>query len=485
MKNEKTCAYVMVIFGATGDLALHKLIPSLFSLFLQGKLPENFSVIGFSRREMSDQDFRDYFEELKGKKGWKKFSKILSYQKGDFHEKEAYLELITKLEALDNKYGECITRLFYLATPPQNYDAILDFMADTKLSRGIGQGTSNQTKVIIEKPFGKDLETAKALDQKLYRTFKEEQIFRVDHYLGKETIQNMLAFRFANGIFEPVWNNKLIDHVQITFAEDKGIGTRGRFFDGVGILRDVAQNHLMQIVAAVAMEQPRSFEREAIRDARAKVIEAIRPIKPEEVGKYTVRGQYEGYLKEKDVDPKSTTGTYTAVKLFVDTERFRDVPFYLRAGKNMPKNSVYVSIVFIQTCHILFKEYGCPEIGNVLTIKIQPDEGITLRVIAKKPQEKLSLDTVNMKFTYKEEFGVEIKDAYEKILLDIFEGDQMLFNRSDELQSSWKFITKILEGWEMQIRKGKWKMPRYKKGTWGPKEALDLIEKDGRKWIEV
>ncbi len=475
----------MVIFGATGDLALNKLIPSLFSLFNQKKLPVNFSVIGFSRREMTDSQFRNHFENLKNKKGWDKFSKILSYQKGDFQDKNAYLELIDKLELLDKKYGDCITRLFYLATPPQNYDVILDFMEDTKLSKGVGQNTYNQTKIIIEKPFGKDLDTAKALDQKLYKTFKEEQIFRVDHYLGKETIQNMLAFRFANGIFEPVWNNKFIDHVQITFAESKGIDGRGKFFDGVGILRDVAQNHLMQILAAVAMEQPISFEREAIRDARAKVIEAIRPVEPKEVGEYTVRGQYEGYTGEKDVEPDSKTGTYTAVKLFVDTERFRGIPFYLRAGKMMPKNSVYVSIVFIQTCHILFKEYGCPEIGNVLTIKIQPDEGITLRVIAKKPQEKLALDTVNMKFTYKGEFGGEIKDAYEKILLDIFEGDQMLFNRSDELQSSWKFITKILEGWEMQLKSSKWKMPKYKKGTWGPKESLDLIEKDGRKWIEV
>ncbi len=484
MKNKKR-AFVMVIFGATGDLAHHKLIPALFSLFNREKLPDNFSVIGFSRREMTNRQFRGHFENLKDRKGWSKFSKMLIYQKGDFQDKDAYLELIEKLEELDKKYKGQVTRLFYLATPPQNYDTILDFMEDTKLSRGIGQDSINQTKIIIEKPFGKDLETAKSLDKKLYKTFKEEQIFRVDHYLGKETIQNMLAFRFANGIFEPVWNNRFIDHVQITFAEQKGIEGRGRFFDGVGILRDVAQNHLMQILASVAMEQPKSFEREAIRDARAKVIEAIRPIEPKDTGKFTVRGQYEGYLSEKDIDRNSNTGTYTAVKLFVDTERFQGVPFYLRAGKNMPKNTVYVSVVFIQTCHILFKEYGCPEIGNVLTIKIQPDEGITLRVIAKKPQEKLDLATVNMKFTYKDEFGVEIKDAYEKILLDIFAGDQMLFNRSDELQSSWKFITKILKGWEVQIKSSKWKMPKYKKGTWGPKEALDLLEKDGRKWIEA
>jgi glucose-6-phosphate 1-dehydrogenase len=375
-------------------------------------------------------------------------------------------------------------RLFYLATPPQYYETILDFMEKTKLSQGYGQGSEKWTRVIIEKPFGKDLETAIALDKKLARTFEESQIFRVDHYLGKETVQNMISFRFANGIFEPVWNNKFIDHIQITFAEKKGIEGRGKFFDGVGILRDVAQNHLMQLVAAVAMEQPASFEREAIRDVRAKVIKAIRPISPEEVSKLTVRGQYDGYTKEKDVDSNSKSETFAALKLFVETERFKGVPFYLRAGKMMPKDSVYISIVFIQTCHILFKEYGCPEIGNVLTIKIQPEEGIGLKVIAKKPGEKVALGTVNMKFSYEEEFGGKGMDAYEKILLDIFAGDQMLFNRSDELESSWGFITKILQGWERENKKS-FKISQYEKGSWGPKEAFDLIEKDNRKWIEA
>ena len=302
--------------------------------------------------------------------------------------------------------------------------------------------------------------------------------------MAKETVQNMITFRFANGIFEPVWNKNYIDHVQITFSEKQGIGTRGKFFDGVGILRDVGQNHIMQLIAAVAMDQPKSFEKEAIRDERFKVIDSLRPIKPAEVSKFTVRGQYEGYLNEADVDKKSNTGTFNALKLFVDTDRFKGVPFYVRAGKHMPSSTVYISIVFIQTCHILFKEFGCPEIGNVLTIKIQPDEGISMRVIAKKPGDKVTLGNVNMKFTYEEEFGEKLRNAYEKILLDIFSGDQLLFNRTDELHSSWEFITKILKGWEIQSASGKWKMPKYKKETWGPKESFDLIENDGRKWLD-
>ncbi|MBI3093193.1 MAG: glucose-6-phosphate dehydrogenase, partial [Candidatus Levybacteria bacterium] len=325
----------------------------------------------------------------------------------------------------------------------------------------------------------KDLNTARMLDKKIAQIFEEKQIFRVDHYLGKETVQNILTFRFANGIFEPVWNKNYIDHVQITWAEKKGIEGRGAFFDGVGILRDVAQNHLMQLIASVAMEQPKSFSKEAVRDVRADAIRAIRCIDPEDVAKLVVRGQYNGYQAEKNVAKNSNTETFTAMKLFIDTPRFENVPFYVRAGKKMPKDEVLISIVFIQTCHILFKEYGCPEEGNVLTIRIQPDEGIGVRFIAKKPGAKLSLGTVDMKFSYQDEFDGKGADAYEKVLLDIFAGDQMLFNRSDELESSWEFITKILEGWKSQ----KLEVRSYEPGTWGPKDAEELIKKDGRKWL--
>lgn len=468
--------FVMVIFGATGDLTYNKLIPALFALYKQKKLPEFFFIIGFSRRNITDEDFRNHFENLMGDKEWEKFSKFLTYQSGSFEEKDGYIQLIKKLNTLDKKIGACVTRLFYLATPPQHYETILDNLYGTKLSEGCGQESTKWTKIIIEKPFGKDLETARNLDKKLSEIFEEKQIFRVDHYLGKETVQNMLAFRFANGIFEPVWNKNLIDHVQITWAEESGIGKRGKFFDGVGMLRDVFQNHIMQLISAVAMEQPKSFTKEDLREERARVIDALRYANEE---KPIVKGQYKGYGKEKDVSSNSNTETFIATKLFVNTPRFEGIPFYVRAGKKMHKNLVEISIVFIQTCHILFKEYGCPEIGNVLTFRIQPNEGIDLRFIAKTPGAKLGLESVNMKFNYKEGFGTSGLEAYEKILLDIFTGDQMLFNRSDELESSWRLITGIINKWKEE----KEQIQVYEPGSLGPKEANDLIEKDGRKWL--
>ncbi len=489
--------FAMVIFGATGDLAQNKLIPALFSLFKQNFLPKDFFVVGFSRRNYSDDEFRDHFGELLEKPEWSDFSKHLYYQNGDFTQEKGYLELIEKLNDFDKKMGACITRFFYLATPPQNYETILNFLSLTKLSEGCGpaspkhpasrqggqrgeQESNKWSRIIIEKPFGKDLETAIALDKKLSEIFEERQIFRVDHYLGKETLQNMLAFRFANGIFEPIWNKNYIDHVQITLSEKNGVEGRGKFFDGVGILRDVGQNHLMQLVAAVVMEQPKSFTKEDLRDARARAIKSIRCIEPSEVSKYVISGQYEGYREEKDVMPNSSTETFAAFKFNIDSPRLEGIPFYVRAGKKMPKDEVTISIVFIQTCHILFKEYGCPEVGNVLTIRIQPDEGIYLRVIAKKPGSKLALETVDMHFTYEESFKTKGIEAYEKVLIDIFSGDQMLFSRSDELASSWEFITKILKGWSSEPKSG---LKFYKPETWGPKEANELIEKDGRKWL--
>lgn len=475
--------FVMVIFGATGDLAKTKLFPALFSLFKQKELGEKFYIVGFARREFSNEKFRELVSEMLGDKNGelKNFLKNIYYQQGTFEKNEGYEQLIKTLEKFDKEVGACITRLFYLATPPNNYEGILDKLQSTKLSEGCGQGSSKWTKVIIEKPFGKDLQTARSLDKKIGEIFEERQIFRVDHYLGKETMQNMIAFRFANSIFEPVWNNQHIDHVQITWAEKEGVEGRGGFFDGVGMLRDVAQNHLLQIMSTVTMEQPRSFSKEGVRDARAAAIKAIKC--PQDVSLSIVRGQYEGYLKEEDVEKNSKTETYVAMKLFVESERFKGIPFYLRAGKKMPKNEVNIHIVFIQTCHILFKEFGCPEEGNILTIRIRPDEGIAMRFVAKAPGQKVKLQTVDMDFSYKEEFGTIGGDAYEKLLLDIFAGDQMLFNRSDELESSWDFITDVLKGWEKQNKSSSFKIPVYKKGTWGPAGAEDLIGKDGKKWI--
>lgn len=470
--------FILVIFGATGDLAQHKLIPALFSLFKNGQLGTLFTIIGFARRNFTDEEYRIALGEELGlheTKEWVTFTEHIHYQQGMFDESEKYDELCERMQTFEKKNNSQTIKLYYLATPPDNYEMILQNLSDSQLSAG----TAKMVRVIIEKPFGKDLQTARELDLKLAAMFAEEQIFRVDHYLGKETVQNMLAFRFANGIFEPVWNNKYIDHVQITFAQDEGIGKRGRFFDGVGILRDVGQNHLMQLLAAVAMEQPSSFTKESVRDSRANAIAAIRLPDVAEVHRYVIRGQYKGYTNEPHVDPRSETETYVAMKLFVESERLRGVPFYVRAGKRMHHEVVDIKIIFIQTCHLLFKEYGCPEIGNILTIRIQPDEGIGLRVIAKKIGTELALDTVDMKFSYHQEFGGHGVDAYEKVLLDIIHGDQMLFNRSDELESSWQLISTILNGWK---RSGV-DLLQYDSGSWGPVEAEKLLENDGRKWL--
>lgn len=476
--------FVLVIFGATGDLAQHKLIPALFSLYKQGNLGKEFFIVGFSRRSLNDVDYAQMLgEEIDAIKDpeWDDFAKNIYYQQGLFDEMKGYEELITKLNVFDTKIGACITRLFYLATPPDNYLSILHHLKESKLSEGCGQGSEKWTRLAIEKPFGRDLDTAKEIDKKLSDIFEEHQIYRVDHYLGKETVQNMIAFRFANSIFEPVWNREQIDHVQITWLESEGVRTRGKFFDGIGILRDVGQNHLLQLLATVAMEQPSSFSKEGVRDARANAIKAIRPIAASEVAQSVVRGQYDGYKEEKDVAGDSVTETYVAMKLFVDTPRFLDIPFYLRVGKKVEQERMDIKIVFKQTCHLLFKEYGCPEVGNVLTISIQPNEGIGMRVIVKTPGQKVALGTVDMKFTYKESFGEGIIDAYEKLLVDIFNGDQMLFNRSDELESSWQLITNILKGWDSAKQKDD--LSVYPQGSWGPPEADTLLEKDGRKWL--
>lgn len=471
--------FVLVIFGATGDLMRNKLVPSLFNLYKNKQLPEDFFIIGFSRRPFNQEEFTHFFSEFTHKKEWKDFSKHLFYQQGNFDEAWGYEALVQKLENLDTQMKESLTRIFYLATPPENYESILSYLQQTKLAMKYKEETKKLTRIAIEKPFGKDLETAKELDMHLADSFAEEQIFRVDHYLGKETVQNILIFRFANGIFDSVWNNKYIDNVQITFAEKKGIEKRGKFYDGVGELRDIGQNHLLQLVAGVAMEMPKTFSKEGVRDVRTKAMQAISCINPKEVATSVVRGQYEGYRHEKDVAKDSQTETFTAMKFFVESPRFAGVPFYVRAGKYLPENFVEVCLVFKQTCPILFQEVGCPEEGNILRIRIQPDEGIRLKMIAKVPGTTLALGSVEMHFTYQEQFGTKGSAAYEKVLLDIFSGDQMLFNRSDELASSWEFIENILRGWQDKDVP----LYLYKKGSWGPQAVEELLKKDSRNWV--
>lgn len=483
----------MVIFGATGDLTKGKLMPALYRLYKEDLIGDNFKIIGFARRDYSDEQFReemyrvvkenvrDFHESV-----WQRFQNILHYESGRFEDRRAYEALSARFTTYDKAAKIYFNKLFYLATPPKFYETIFDQLIVTGQTKGRNEA-SPWKRIIIEKPFGKDLETARELDKKLMENFDERQIYRIDHYLGKETVQNILAFRFANGIFEPIWNSLYIDHVQITMAESGGIGTRGAFYEGVGALRDVAQNHLLMMMALIAMEQPRRFSSQEVRDARANLVRQIEHIQEADIPFSTVRGQYgpsevdhRGYREENAVNPTSLIETFAALRLFVNNDRWKGVPFYLRTGMRLKKDAVEISIVFRQMCHILFKEIGCPEEGNILTVRISPDEGVGIRVITKKPGHIFTLQNVDMNYNYKDAYDSEVVDAYERLLQDVFIGEQMLFNRSDELEASWDLITKILNGWEKLPQP---EFPNYEAGTWGPKGAGELIERDGRKWI--
>jgi glucose-6-phosphate 1-dehydrogenase len=486
---------VMVIFGATGDLMNRKLMPALYHLIQDGALSRDLFIVGVGRRAITTDQFRelmarsvqDAYPKEYNQGLWEKIISHMHYSQGKFEDKKLYGELVSLLETFDKEFNACVPRFFYLATPPEHYETIINHLHESKLSEGCGQGTTLYTKVLIEKPFGKDLKTAKKLDELLGKTFEERQIYRIDHYLGKETVQNILSFRFANGIFEPTWNRNFIDHIQITLAEDVGVGTRGEFYDGVGAIRDVVQNHMLEMMALIAMDQPKAFDAQSIRDERVKMIQAI---ESKGVGKAVVRGQYAGYQKEKNVNASSATETFVALKLILDTPRWKGVPFYIRTGKHLTKKVTEISIHYKKpaVCRMdpkdpskqvcLFPE---PDVmRNVLAIRVEPDEGIALRLMAKKPGFTMKLSPVEMDFTYKQSFAtLSQPTAYERLLLDAIRGDQTLFARTDGIDASWTFVTKILHAWS----KGKSHVYEYALGTWGPKEAQDLIENDGRHWF--
>jgi glucose-6-phosphate 1-dehydrogenase len=497
MRSQRTPeANTLVIFGATGDLTQRKLIPALYRLTVEGLLPGGSSVVGFARRPKTHYHFRSEMKEAVARHSrtqplqtpvWDAFASNLYYCRAEFDDPAGYAHLVRTLAEVESQTG-CCNRLYYLATPPSYYGEIAQRLGEA----GLAGSDNGWTRIIVEKPFGHDLASAEELNRTLHGTFAEDQVYRIDHYLGKETVQNILVFRFANGIFEPIWNRRYVDHVQITVAENIGIEGRGGFYDQAGVIRDIIQNHAMQLLALAAMEPPATFEPDPVRDEKLKVLRAVRPIPPGEAGEFTVRGQYGpgvisgrkviGYREEERVAKDSATETYVALKLFVDNWRWADVPFYIRSGKSLPKRVTEIAIVFRQPPLALFPTpEGSGIEPNVLSITIQPDEGISLRFGSKVPgpEAAMRIRPVEMDFRYGTSFGVAGPDAYERLLLDAMLGDATLFTRRDEVEAAWAFITPIMEGWAESEPP---RFPNYEAGTWGPDAAGEFIERDGRKW---
>jgi len=487
----------VVIFGASGDLTKRKLVPALYNLELEGLLPNGFGVVGFARRPIPDEEFRqqmlDGINNFSRNKPaqpdvWESFSQKLHYCPGNFDDPAAYQRLAETLNKLDAEHGTAGNRLFYLATAPEYFPVILQQLGAAGLNESPAGGWVH---VIIEKPFGRDLATALELNRTVQGVFREDQIYRIDHYLGKETVQNILVFRFANGIFEPLWNRNYIDHVQITVSEAVGVEGRGGYYETAGVIRDMIQNHMLQLLTLVAMEPPGSFDGNAVRDEKVKVLRALRPINPKEVDRSVVRGQYTagtvggkpvaGYRQEKGVAPASTTETFMALKLHLDSWRWAGVPFYLRSGKALPKRSTEIAIQFKQVPLSLFDRGANAEAvePNLLVLNIQPDEGISLRFTSKLPGATVQVRPVNMDFRYGTSFGVPTPEAYERLILDCMLGEAALFTRDDEVEAAWTFINRILEGWGQTKTTA---LPGYEAGTWGPAEANAFIEAEGRRW---
>lgn len=500
MRNARTVQpSIMVIFGATGDLTHRKLLPALYNLALEQPLPPQFTVVGVARRPFSNEEFRQQALESINKFSrnrpvnqavWETFSRGLYYHQSQFDDADGYKRLAELLEQLDRERGTGGNHVFYMATPPSFYPSIADHLNAAGLSQKGAATQSPWTRIIIEKPFGHDLQSALALNAELDKSFSEEQIYRIDHYLGKETVQNIMVLRFANGIFEPIWNRRYIDNVQLTVAESIGVDGRGDYYEEAGAMRDMIQNHMMQLLTLVAMEPPANFDANAVRDEKVKVLRSIPPLQEYEINADTVRAQYgpglisgvsvPGYRQEKGVNPQSRTETFVALKLAIDNWRWAGVPFYLRHGKRLAKRTTEISITFKRPPYMLFRGTGADQMQpNVLSMRIQPNEGIALVFDAKVPGQEMQLRSVNMDFLYGSSFGVEPPEAYERLLLDCMLGDSTLFTRIDESEYSWRLVDTIEHAWAQQPAST---IAHYEPGTWGPKEADALIERDGRTW---
>jgi glucose-6-phosphate 1-dehydrogenase len=488
---------VMVIFGFTGDLTRRKLIPALYNLATQNLLSREFAVIGVGRSPMSDddarkkvtEDFKKFATATVDSDLWEWFLRRISYVSGDFDDPTTYDRLKEALAKVDQEHNSHGNYFFYLATAAKFFGDVVERLSKLGL---MAEENGHWRRVIIEKPFGHDLDSAKALNQQLQKVISERQIYRIDHYLGKETVQNILAFRFANGIFEPIWNRRYIDHVQISVAETVGVEQRGDYYDGAGALRDMVPNHIMQLITLTAMEPPISFEANAVRDEQAKILHAIQPFSNEDVLSKTVRGQYgEGffdgervpaYRLEEGVPPESRTETFVAMRLLIDNWRWAGVPFYLRTGKRMPGRNTNIVIQFRRAPFMLFRETPVENMmPNQLVLSIQPEEGISLRFAAKTPGPAMQLGEVDMDFEYKNYFGQTPSTGYERLLHDCMTGDATLFQRADMVEAGWSIVNPVLDIWKALPPRD---FPNYPAGTWGPKEADELMERDSpaRRW---
>jgi glucose-6-phosphate 1-dehydrogenase len=491
------CAFVL--FGATGDLAHRKVVPALYQLWRTNLLPAEFSLVAVARRPYTDESFAaelraslDEYSRVKpvDDAAWAELAGHITYHQLDFDDDAGFDRLSARLDDLDSERGTAGNRLFYLATQPSQVTELIQQLGRVGLDHE--QRGAGWRRVVIEKPFGRDYESARLLNHEVGKVFRESQVYRIDHYLGKETVRNLLVFRFGNGIFEPVWNRGYIDHIQITVAESIGVERRGAFYEETGASRDILQNHLLQLMSLVAMEPPSSFQADALRDEKVQVLRAIRTPDPEHGRGDFARGQYgpgwvdgqavAGYRQEAEVDPQSETETYVAGCLQIDDWRWSGVPFYLRAGKRLPRRATEIAIQFKDVPLRLFRESAGDPAPNVLAMRIQPDEGILLRFAAKVPGLGLDVRTVNMDFAYGTSFVVDLPDAYETLILDALLGDASLFTRADEVEAAWSVVTPLIETWAHLPAPD---FPNYAAGTWGPEAADRLLERDGRRWRRI